>query len=501
MTAIATADFNGDRKPDLAYTNRLNSEVVIMIGDGTGKFSLPGSHQVGDDPAAIVAADFNLDGQPDLAVASTSSRDVTILENGSRRRFSTAARINLGAQPTAIAAGDFNGDARPDLATLNPKQLSLSVVISKNNGAFEKPLTLKAQRTARHLIAADINADGRADLVTADETNNTVSVYLAERAGFGTPKKYPVGGRPFWVMAADVNYDGRLDLLTANHKSGSVSVLLADRDGFKPTGDHAVGPTPTTLLAGNFESRSHADLLVTHYATANSSLLRIGSEFGVLGAQNFATGSKPYSAVAADFNSDQIDDLAVANSSSGDVSIFIAASDGFEVMPRLSLGKSLHGIASADFDGNGCPDLALTDTTSQRLLVLLNGAACKSSSNLLTGNWGGQGISFNAGNTQTTLEFDCAHGKIAQPIELTAGAFSVPGTVVNEPAGSARGIMARDESGGMRGKEIAIERKVVFLGQVKSDSMTLSMKFPGSDEIAKTFRLSKDALPKLRKCR
>src|SRR5438046_2597131 len=66
--AAAVADLNNDGATDLAVVNCALNDVMIMLGDRTGRFTAGPSIKVGDGPVAIAAADFNADAAVDLAV-------------------------------------------------------------------------------------------------------------------------------------------------------------------------------------------------------------------------------------------------------------------------------------------------------------------------------------------------------------------------------------------------------------------------------------------------
>ena len=80
---VASADFNGDRNPDLAVTNTASNNVTVLLGDGRGGFA-PASGSpfaVGAFPLGITSADFDRDKKPDLATANIASSNVTVLLN------------------------------------------------------------------------------------------------------------------------------------------------------------------------------------------------------------------------------------------------------------------------------------------------------------------------------------------------------------------------------------------------------------------------------------
>src|SRR4051794_3197095 len=78
-TMVATGDFNGDLRPDLAVANRGSGNVSILLGNGSGGFTGATNFSAGGGPRAIVVGYFNGDSDPDLAVANYQSDEVSIL--------------------------------------------------------------------------------------------------------------------------------------------------------------------------------------------------------------------------------------------------------------------------------------------------------------------------------------------------------------------------------------------------------------------------------------
>ena len=112
-------DFNGDGKLDLAVVNNGSSTVSILLGDGTGNFTLASSPATGSSPVSVAVGDFNGDGKLDLAVANEGSNTVSILLGDGTGNFTLAASPATGLAPVSVAVGDFNGDGRLDLAVGN----------------------------------------------------------------------------------------------------------------------------------------------------------------------------------------------------------------------------------------------------------------------------------------------------------------------------------------------------------------------------------------------
>src|SRR5262249_1936709 len=134
---------------------------------------------------------------------------------------------------------------------------------------------------------ADYDGDGKLDLASANYGGNNITVYLGAGAGvFSGRVDIPVGSNfnPNWIATTDLNGDSKPDLATANYGTGTVSVFLNSG-------------------SGSFAAP------VTYPALANTS--------GGL-----------YDIVAADFNKDGKQDLAVANHSNGRTGIYLGNGDG-----------------------------------------------------------------------------------------------------------------------------------------------------------------------------
>ncbi len=104
-SAGATADFNGDGKPDLAIMNSLDDAIVILLGNGDGTFTqgatIPNVTASNCVPfplnqrsnCSVVAGDFNQDGKADLAATSDFDNTVTILLGHGDGTFVQAKRL------------------------------------------------------------------------------------------------------------------------------------------------------------------------------------------------------------------------------------------------------------------------------------------------------------------------------------------------------------------------------------------------------------------------
>ena len=84
------------------------------------------------------------------------------------------------------------------------------------------------------------------------------------------------------------------------------------------------------------------------------------------------TGSKPFGIAAGDFNRDGIPDLAVANSATAEVGILLGNGDGtFKSQVAYAAGSGAYAVAVGDFNDDGIPDLAVTNFSANTVSILL----------------------------------------------------------------------------------------------------------------------------------
>ena len=202
---------------------------------------------------------------------------------------------------------------------------------------------------------------------------NKVSVYLGDgQGGLLPPTSYDAGPDPTGLTVADVNHDGRPDLLVGN-SFGDVLVLLGNGDGtFQPYRKADQNVALAVLPNGS---------PTPDFIYADQGLDRVVVDYG--GGQKTVVGDKstgllsPGAVKLADLNGDGIPDLIVANSGSNNVLIYPGLGNG-QFGPALNGGHGFFtgtnpvGITVADVDGDGRPDLVVANKGSNDVSILLN---------------------------------------------------------------------------------------------------------------------------------
>jgi hypothetical protein len=377
--SVTVGDFNKDGKLDLAVANRSGNSISILLGAGNGTFGA--KTDFGDAtlfPVWVAAGDFNGDGTVDLAIANAFNDSVSIMLGTGTGSFGTHTDFNLnGSGINSVAVGDFNRDGKLDLATAN--SAGMSIFLGTGTGSFGPKTNFGSGANHRTVAVGDFNADGKLDLATANTGSNSISILLGTGAGtFGAEVQFPAGTNPQAVAVGDFNADGKLDVASANN-GDTISVLLGDGKGsFAPNIDFAADNAPAAIAVGDFNGDSRPDVVVGYSDPSSNAVSVLLNTSPTVSAgllcnkADFATGSRPFSVAAGDFNGDGILDLTSANANGDSISIMLGTGAGaFGPKTDFGTGAGPFSVAVGDFNRDGKLDLATANANSDTVSILL----------------------------------------------------------------------------------------------------------------------------------
>jgi hypothetical protein len=197
---------------------------------------------------------------------------------------------------------------------------------------------------------------------------------------FQKPVHLSSGSLPQTVLIADVNHDGNNDILIANGNN-KLSVYLGDGKGHFVAAKGSpfkAGPSPNDLAIGDFNGDNNPDVAIANHG---EKLVTILSGDGK-GGFSFAPGSPftvpsnphPHGIAAADFNGDGIVDLAVDSWGENRVLVMVGNGDGTFRRPgtKFIVGEAPYQrLRAADLNGDGHPDLITSNWEGSSVSVLL----------------------------------------------------------------------------------------------------------------------------------
>ncbi|MEE9442394.1 MAG: FG-GAP-like repeat-containing protein [candidate division Zixibacteria bacterium] len=201
---------------------------------------------------------------------------------------------------------------------------------------------------------------------------------LAAEPLFDAAVNYPVGAVPNDIFSADYDGDGDEDLAVTNSGSDNIGILMNNGDGtFATPVDYYVGENTHSVFSEDFDRDGYPDLVVSNYNSSSCvgvvSVLINNGDGTFAPPVNYVAGGCPQSVFSADFDGNGSPDLAVANAGSDDVSVLINNGDGTFAAPvNYPVGNYTVSVISADFDGDGCLDLAVVGFWTYDVSIMIN---------------------------------------------------------------------------------------------------------------------------------
>ncbi len=333
---VGVADFNGDKKLDIAATNSANlmtcnkqpcGVVEIFTGNGDGTFVMnppPATYPTGQTSTdstrsalGVVVGDFNGDGWPDLAVVnnySGTSADVGILLNDGTGKFLPPVNYSLSVLATEITAADLNGDGKLDLVvplygTSTMPGTQVAVLMGNGDGTFKAESDVALGMNNPYAAAVgDLNGDNKADLAVTveDQTTFKQGIAVAFGNGDGTFQAATLvpstlqnaafdNPNPGYVKMVDLNGDRHLDLVYSNTKFGTVGVLYNQGNGaFYDPVEYAAGHLAFDIALADVNGDGAVDVVTTGNAAAFSG---VNVLLNTSGDSTALQSSAPHSAV------------------------------------------------------------------------------------------------------------------------------------------------------------------------------------------------------------
>ena len=230
-----------------------------------------------------------------------------------------------------------------------------------------------AGNSSQFVLSNDFNNDGHRDLAAATQ-DGFIAVLLGDgNGGFGAPKRFAIPSLGTYLAQGDFNNDGAVDLLVSMNSSpvGTVSLLFGDGAGnFQVANTLTVSSLPLGIQAGDFNGDDNQDFAVAQTGS-NSVAVFLGDGNGFFTAPtNYTVGTNAQDVAVRDFNGDGKQDLIVANFNSSFLSFLVGRGDGtFENAVQIPTPVfSSRTIDTGDFNSDGNIDLAV-GTTGQRITV------------------------------------------------------------------------------------------------------------------------------------
>ena len=330
--------------------------ATVQADGGTNRFAFTGPEifPIDNQIGHLRAADLDGDGMQDLIVVNNFRSKINLLYNQTGKTNQAAAKSafkrELNELPpdarfridsiasekriSSLVVADLNGDGKPDIAYYGePKELVVQLNQGTNGWSAPKRWPLDdGLLDANALASGDLNGDGRTDLLLLAESQ----VYLLAQTTNHTlaePEKIPYSGTVKAVQVLDIDGDGREDLLLVNWDNPNpFRFRLQNQAGQLGPEIHFSLPPIRAYWPDDLDG-DHKTEMVT-----------IAQKSGR--AQVSAFKRKAAEVLSGEFKEGQ-----------------------FQVLPLARTAKARRGMAWADVDGDGLPELLVAEPESGQLTV------------------------------------------------------------------------------------------------------------------------------------
>jgi Concanavalin A-like lectin/glucanases superfamily/Bacterial Ig domain/FG-GAP-like repeat/Regulator of chromosome condensation (RCC1) repeat/Immunoglobulin domain/IPT/TIG domain len=437
---VAIGDLDGDGKPDIAAVTQLPSHLSIFKNT-----SAPGSFAAnsfaprvdfssGWNPNGIAIGDLDGDGRPDMIFCNSYDNTISIYQNivpfgsstqstvpvissfaplsGTNGTIVTISGNNFSPTPSnnivyfgAVRAGVLSATTNslsvtvPPSATFAPVTVTVngltaysgvpflptfSGVVSNNSLSLAPRLDLPASDGPGFVAFADLDGDGKPDLLVC--SGSSVSIYQnistngTVTAGSFAPRVdlTPPSGLDAMTVA-DVDGDGKLDIVLLNRNLNQVMILqnistagIITTNSFAGPVAFPTGSDPRGLAVRDLDGDGKPELIVGNWGDNTVSVFHNSGATGLTTnsfapAVNFAVGANPQGLAVADLDGDGQPDIVTANNNYGtdnSVSILRNTSSlgNISFTPHVDFAgmPTSYCVAIGDLDGDGKLDLAVS---------------------------------------------------------------------------------------------------------------------------------------------
>ena len=407
VNGLCTGDLNGDGRTDLVLLGENCVYFLPQKEDHT--LGEPQKIPFSGSVKSVQVVDIDGDGRSDLLLVNWEDRNpfrVRLQKPdgalGPEMYFSTAPirsywadNLEQNKKVQVITIAQTSGRAQISDFTRKPAE-ALS-------GAFRQgqlqvwPLN-KSDRARRGLLWADVNGDGLPDLLVAEPDSGQISIYFQQPDGsLAAPRTFPTLAGISDLAVADWNGDGKPEIFMLSADERQVGVTRLDEkqrlpfptlillDG-KPlalaTGKLQADGKPVLAVIVEQESKGDQEggrLLVVRTADGKTKKQKLSKNFK----------ANPTTLAFHDADQDGLTDLVILMPYEKVKILRQVAGKDFEELdvdpPGGARELAQPWLAAADIDGDGKPELLLTQKNFLRAVILQREAPRQNSASL--GAW------------------------------------------------------------------------------------------------------------------
>jgi hypothetical protein len=399
--ALCSGDLNGDHRQDLILLGE--NQVYFLAQKPDHTLAEPQKIPFTGSVRSVQVVDIDGDGLSDLLLVNWEERypfrfrlQKKLGELGPEVYFLSAAirsywadNLEISNKTQIITISQNSGRAQVSEFVRKPAE--------KINPCFQEgqlqvlPLS-RTDKARRGMLWADVDGDGLPDLIAAEPESGQISIALQQKDGsFSSPKSFPALAGVTDLAVADWDGDGKPDIfmLSADERQVAVTRLDDKKKLPFPTLIPVEG-RPLILAVGKLQPQARPTLaivteqdsgnndeprryLVTKTSDGKSKSQRLGKDFK----------ARPTALAFHDANQDGLIDLILLSPYEKVKVLLQTAGKDFDEVDVAAPGGALEQpwLSALDIDGDGKPELLLTQRNFVRAVVLKQEPALQNSTN------------------------------------------------------------------------------------------------------------------------
>jgi hypothetical protein len=407
-TYVAINDIDGDNKVDLVTANQSANSISVLKNNSSAgilSFNAKIDYPTTSSQIGLSVIDLDANSKPDIMVSSFNTNSVLILKNqiGEPLINSFSPENSLPGNPITINGTNF---IDVQSVTIGGVSVTSYNVISSTQISAIVP----------GIVAGDVT------VTTSYGTGSLGGFFNGHTIISFSPENGPIGSEVIIAgtnfntnLAANIVYFGSVKAIVTNGNATSLSVIVPRGATFQPITvttnnltayaskpfkvtfsngpikftnnslspriDYDSGPNALGVAIGDLDGDGYSDLAVNNWngSTGNSISLFRNSGNGTTSfgnKQDITPGTGPWNIASGDLDGDGKLDLVVTNESSGSISVFknnsAVGSISFATKVDFETGETPEGIAIADLNADGKPDIVVSNISNNIISVFKN---------------------------------------------------------------------------------------------------------------------------------
>ena len=306
--------------------------------------------------------------------ATATSLNVTLPQGAT---YAAITILNLGSNLSVSSFDYFKPTFSPNKTT--ETAIDFEPRVNFQSGAGSQP---------NHVAIGELDGDGMPDIALINAyPDSTVSVFknnsIKGRVSVTSRQDFVLRSRPAKVLLVDLNGDGKKEVVTLCSNGAFVNILPNTSTigtlSFGTRIDLATNANPNCFDITDLDGDGKPEIVCTNQLNVNVSVFKntsIGGTISFAAKQDISAGSSPMGFKMGDIDGDGRPDMAVSNPFANTFSIYRNTSTtgniSFASGQTFTADTFVRELFMADLDGNGKLDMILANSTVSRLVIVPN---------------------------------------------------------------------------------------------------------------------------------